>query len=107
MTNSQKLGFIIVRIITVILLIWALDRHTYGYYVLLRFVVCGVCAYGAYLAAEIKKNGWVWILGGMAILFNPILPFHLGRDTWAIVDIVTAIILLLSLFLFKMPSKES
>jgi hypothetical protein len=29
---------------------------------------------------------WVWIFGVLAALFNPILPVHLQRDTWQIVD---------------------
>ena len=34
--------FIFARIIAAILLFYALDKHPYDYYTLLRFVVCGV-----------------------------------------------------------------
>lgn len=95
------MGFIIARIIAVILLFWALDEHRYGYYTLLRFVVCGVTAYGAYLAAEIEKKGWTWTFGILTVLFNPVIPIHLNRETWAFIDIGVAILLLVSIFLIK------
>jgi hypothetical protein len=101
------MGFIIARIIAIVLLLWALDKHPYGYYTLLRFVVCGVTAYSAYLAVELKKNGWAWTFGIIALLFNPIIPFHLGRDIWQIVDVGVAILLLVSLFLLKEPRIKS
>jgi hypothetical protein len=97
------MGFLIGRIIIVGLLVWALDKHPYGYYKLLRFLVCAVSAYGVYFSGEIKKIGWVWIFGGIAILFNPIIPIHLGRDTWAIVDLGVALIFVISLFLLRNP----
>lgn len=101
-------GFKIARIVAIILLIWALGRHPYGYYTLLRFVVCGVSAYGAYFSSEIiMRKGWVWIFGMIAILFNPIIPIHLDRDTWAIIDVVVAGVLGVSLFLLKTESSES
>ena len=37
-----KMGFSIARIIAIGLLVWALDKHSYGYYKLLRFIVCAV-----------------------------------------------------------------
>ena len=95
------MGFIIARIITVIILIGALGRLPYSYYTLLRFIVCGVTAYGAYYAKEIEKIGWVFILGFIALLFNPLIPIHLDRGTWAIIDVGVAIIIFISLFLLR------
>ena len=73
------MGFIIARTIAAILLLWALDRHPYSYYTILRFVVCGVTGYGVYFAAQLEKNGWAWAFGIIALLFNPIIPIHLAR----------------------------
>lgn len=98
--------FIIARIIAAILLIFAIDKHPYGYYTLLRFVVCGVTAYGAYFAASIEKRGWTWILGAIAILFNPFIPIRLGRDFWAFIDIAIAVILFASLILLREPKSQ-
>lgn len=97
------MGFTIARIGAAILLFWALDRHPYSYYTLLRFIVCGVTAYGAYFASELGKKGWAWTFGIIAILFNPIIPIHLNRSTWAIIDLGVAVLLLVSLFLLRQP----
>ena len=99
-------GFTIARIVASALLIWALSEHPYDYYTLLRFVVCGATAYGTYLAVRFRKIAWAWIFGVVAVLFNPIFPIHLERSTWAIIDVVIAVLLTLSIFLFKEPRVE-
>jgi len=93
--------FVVARVIAGILLLIALDRLPYDFYTLLRFVVCGVTAYGAYLALELKRKEWMWSFGIVAVLFNPIVPIHLRKDTWAFIDVGVAIFLFVSIFLFK------
>lgn len=104
----METGFKIARVISVILLLWALDRHPYGYYTLLRFVVCGVSAYGAYFSSEIIiRKGWAWIFGIIAILFNPIIPIHLDRGTWAVIDVIVAAVFSISIFILKKENSKS
>ena len=95
------MGFTIARIIAAILLFLALDRHPYGYYKLLRFVVCGVNVYGVYFAVKLEKIGWAWTFGIIAILFNPLIPIYFRRGTWQFIDLSVAVLLLLSIFLLK------
>lgn len=97
------MGFTIARIIAAILLFLALDRHTYGYYKLLRFVVCGVTVYGVYFAAKFEKIGWAWTFGIIAFLFNPLIPIHLHKGSWVIIDLGVAVLLLVSIFLLRKP----
>lgn len=87
----------IARLGAITVLVWALDTHPYSYYTLLRWVVCAVAAFAAYIAHSELKTGWVWVLGILAILFNPIIPVYLDRQTWAVIDILGATILLASL----------
>lgn len=82
------------RVIAAGLLVWALARHRYDYFVLLRWVTCVAAGYSAYLAANQKKLAWTWILGAVAVLFNPLVPIHLRRETWAFIDVGTALLLL-------------
>jgi hypothetical protein len=89
------------RICAVALLIWASARHPYGYYKLLRWVVCGVSAYTAFEAAELKKTGWAVTFGVIALMFNPFIPAWFGRAMWGIVDIGVALLFLLSLFIIR------
>jgi hypothetical protein len=95
------MGFTIARIIAAILLFLALDRHPYGYYELLRFVVCGVSIYGLYFSAKLEKIGWAFTFGIIAILFNPLIPIYLRRGTWQFIDLAVAVLLLLSIFLLR------
>jgi len=95
------MGFLIARIIAIILLFCAVGSFPYDYYTILRFVVCAVMAYGTWFSIKINRQGWAWCFGIIAALFNPIFPVHLDRETWAITDVGVAIILILSCFNFK------
>lgn len=91
MTNFLKNNWL--KLITIGILIGALWSHPYGYYQLLRWTVAFVSAYSAYLAYKHKDNTWIWIFGIIAVLFNPIIAFTFARETWQIIDVVTAIVI--------------
>jgi hypothetical protein len=95
----------IARLIALGLLLWALDRHSYGYYQILRWVVCGAAVYSAFIAMNSKKIFWAWALGITAVLFNPIVPIHLKRDSWAVIDVIAAILLVVSTFFVRESSE--
>jgi FtsH-binding integral membrane protein len=86
------------KILAVVLLFWALGDHPYSYYQFLRWAIMIIGVYSAYLSYENKRIGWVWIFGIMAILFNPIIPFYLSKDTWQMFDFAGAIVFVVSLF---------
>ncbi len=69
----------------------------YGYYFLSRIVVC-VCA--LFFATQLYKNNimpTVWIFSGIAILYNPIFPVHLGeKSIWIVVNIITALMFIIN-----------
>ncbi len=96
----------IVKIIAIIMLFWALADNPYGYYQILRWVIAGVTGYSAYLAYERGKNTWTWIMGITAILFNPIAPIHLDRETWSVLNIIVAAIIFSSIFKMKVVAKK-
>ncbi|MDD5546885.1 MAG: hypothetical protein PHO67_07045 [Candidatus Omnitrophica bacterium] len=75
-----------------IVLFIALGDLPYSYYQLLRFFVCGVGAYGAYLTYQKKEFGWAWVLGIVALLFNPFMKFYFGKEAWRIADLIGGII---------------
>lgn len=72
-------------------LIGALGDWPYAYYQLLRWVVCGSAAYSVYIAYTQKRRVWTGTFAVVAILFNPIAPFYMERETWQILDVVAAI----------------
>jgi hypothetical protein len=96
-----SVGFLISRLIASGMLILALSGHPYSYYILLRWVVCGTAAYGAFKSVELEKSGWAWILGIIALLFNPIIPVHLSREIWAPIDVMAALIFVVSIFTIR------
>ena len=97
--NANNIGSIIAKLVAVGMLLGALGRHPYAYYTLLSWVVCGVSAFAGFRAAELKRIGWAWLLGGMALIFNPLIPVHLNREIWKFVDSFAAAVLLSSITL--------
>ena len=75
------------------LLLAILSIWPYAYYQLLRWVVCGVAVYNAYSAYNLQKENWVFMMGAIAILFNPISPIFLDKEMWIILDIVAGVIM--------------
>ena len=73
----------------------------YGYFQILRWVVSGVAIYNAYFAHELRKNRWVGIMVAIAILFNPIAPIFLQKETWVILDLITSVLMFATIIRFK------
>ncbi len=75
-------------------LICVLDMP-YGYYQLYRFIALGAFLYLAYI--EHENIGWlsIWIIS--ALLVQPFFKVALGRDIWNIVDVIFAVLLVISL----------
>lgn len=89
--------FVVIRIITILMLLWALTDHPYGYYQILRWVVMGVTGYIAYLSYEQGKVVWTWTMVIIALLFNPVFPLYLGREMWMFIDLIVAVLISISL----------
>ena len=125
--NLRIVGVIVTKLVAAGMLFWALGGtptlyvthsaghrhaahavgHGYDYYVLLRWVVCGVGALGASRAAGFGKNGWAWALGIVALFFNPIIPVHLTRQTWGFIDVAAALLLLVSIVAVDLRAPSS
>jgi len=103
---SEKRPHLIPCVIAALALLGALAPWPYGYYQLLRFVVCPVSAYVAYLAYNWHKLWATWLFGFIAILFNPLIPIHLSRELWQPIDFVCAILFVVIIFAFKKSKEE-
>lgn len=81
---------------------WALNPdNPYGYYILLRWVCCAAFAFLALQALARDKQGWVWVLGITAVVYNPLFRIHLTRAIWSIVNVITIGIAWGSVFILK------
>jgi hypothetical protein len=72
------------------------DSLPYAYFQVLRLVVCGAACFGAFTFKQ--RQGWLWMMVIIAVLFNPLLPVRLDRGVWQVIDLATGII-----FLFSVP----
>ena len=91
-------------IASVMFLIALNPENPYGYYILLRWVTCGIFAYLAFRALEEEKIEWVWVFGIAAAIYNPFIKIHLGREIWSVVNVVSVGIAVFSIF--KLKGKE-
>lgn len=66
----------------------------YGYYMLLRFIACGVFAWAAFITYEKNEEVLTWVFGILAIIFNPIIKIHFPKELWAVIDVCSGIFLL-------------
>ena len=83
------------NVVPAIMLIAALASWPYGYYTFLRLVVCACAALIAFKEYQYEgSQGSMWMIGfgGIALLFNPLIPVHLTRDIWAVIDVAVALV---------------
>ncbi|MCF7815717.1 MAG: hypothetical protein K9M10_03280 [Candidatus Pacebacteria bacterium] len=97
---------IIVCIAALFLFVALIDGLPYGFFTLLRFVVFAMTAYVAWIAYEQQKEKWIWIFGFLAVLFNPFFPIYLNRGLWSIIDLLTGLFLVVSIFVLKFARKS-
>ena len=86
------------KIIAVGILVGAFWDHPYSYYQILRWFTTICSAYLAYNYSQDKRMGWMWIFIAIAILFNPIFPIYMSKETWQIFDLAGAVVFLASIF---------
>ena len=89
------------RLFTIGILLIGIADLPYGYYTLLRIIVCIVSCITAFIAFGLKKKLWLWIFIGIVLIFNPIIPIYFNKDTWIILDVVIAGIFGYSIIVLK------
>lgn len=90
-------------LINSVLLLLAIAKMPYGFYIILRIlttITCGMLCYVAYSNDKIKT---AIVSGLLAIIYNPLLPVPLGRDIWIIFNIISLIIII---FLYRITKKS-
>lgn len=78
-------------------IILALFPMPYGFYILLKFILCIIFLVNLYQRYEFQIaafNKWAWGYAVLALLYNPLVPFHLGREIWTLVNIITLVFIL-------------
>lgn len=65
----------------------------YGYYGFLRGIISMISVYGIFTKYKTSKIMVVMLLISL-LFFNPILPIHLNKATWRIIDLIFSLIFL-------------
>jgi len=102
LSNTGKTWLWVPQAITCALLLWALyPNNSYGYYILLRWIVCPCLVLTAIKLFQhgLKKHGWGLV--ALALIFNPLLQIQLPQGVWMLIDIVGIGIAIWSVVLLK------
>lgn len=87
----------VAAIASIILLVLAVStRWPYGFYTFLRIVVCATAVWLAVEAYQLRKAPLAWVLGGLAVLFNPLVPIYMRRMQWRWFDFLALLVLAIS-----------
>ena len=70
----------------------AIFPWVYGYYQILRVVLCISSVIVAYSFYQSHLSGWAFAFGAIAVLFNPIFPVYMNRSSWVGIDFITSLI---------------
>ncbi|HPS21739.1 MAG TPA: hypothetical protein PLO44_02950 [Candidatus Paceibacterota bacterium] len=84
-------------ILAIILLLLAVLGMLAGYFEFLRWVVSCVALYNAYLATKTKNTSCALAMLAVVIVFNPVYPFDFGKTVWAVLELVAAVVLFISI----------
>jgi len=99
----NRVPHLIPSLIIAIMLLVAVAPLPYGYYQLLRWFTCAVAAFIVVKSYQWKKTWAVWLFGAIAVLFNPIFPIHLTKEIWQPIDVVSAVLFGISVFMLRKP----
>jgi tetratricopeptide (TPR) repeat protein len=89
--TSLKKPMLPIGIVAAALLFVAVFHMPLLYYTFLRFVVCGAALIIGAFSYKRELYCEAIACGLIALLFNPIVSVHLERDSWQIVDVLTAL----------------
>lgn len=107
MEDSTKARLVAASVIVIMLLI-ALCKMPYGYYMFLRlclsiyFVILGIV-----LAEKEKNPASIVLCVGIVILYQPIIRIHLDKETWSVLNMCTIpIIAALEIYLLRAGRRD-
>ena len=106
MSKDIKITKIPMVVSIVMLLLGIFGGLPIGFYQLLRLVICGAAIYIVYVSYNLKKTAWCWIMGFVALIFNPLFQLHLGRDLWVVMDFVTLLLFIIAIFAIGVSEKK-
>jgi hypothetical protein len=82
----------VVAVLATVGVLVGLGDMPYGYYTILRLMVCGFSLFLLFGDVPIKAVWQRWVTGACAVLYNPLLPVHIGeKGIWIGLNILTVV----------------
>lgn len=84
--NSRRTVALVASVAVVI----GLGHLPYGYYSLLRLTICGFSLFLLWGDQPLKAVWQQWLTGGLAVLYNPLMPVIIGdKRIWIVINVLT------------------
>jgi len=94
MSRGRILEVALTMLGAVLLLIAAIGKHPYGFYMVLRLLITVGAVCWAWRAYKARLRGWAWAFVAVALLLNPFLPIRMQRAQWQSIDLWLGILLI-------------
>lgn len=72
-----------------IALVLAIGPWPYGFYALLRIIVCAASAFAAWKLGKASLARWAFII--LVFLYNPVFRVSFDREIWSVINVISAI----------------
>jgi hypothetical protein len=89
---------ILLSIATILMVLAILGGLPYGFYTFLRITIFSISIYIVIILIKSDLLEFAWAYGFVGLLFNPLMPFHLGRSVWLTVELMTLVFFVYSIF---------
>jgi len=87
------------QLIVILLLLWGYNpNNPYMYYIILRWVCSTAFIYLSIYYLATAQIGWGLIFGVALVIYNPIIWFTGTRMMWSIINFITIIVAIASIF---------
>lgn len=75
-------------------------------YPAIRILPFLAAAYSTYLVYQIKRQPWIWLMGGLTFFYNPIIVSYLDRVSWVMIDVAAILVLAAAPFYCPVADKQ-
>ena len=105
MRGNQWIWFLVVPACLSAVYVMVAHPSEYGHYMLSRLLVTVAAGVMAFRIWE-RQSGFGIALAILALIFNPFVKVHLGRELWVVADIVAVIMLIAGGVKLTSPAAE-
>jgi hypothetical protein len=106
-SKVNKSKNILLSIATILMVLAILGGWPYGFYTFLRITIFSISIYLVVILIKSDLLEFAWAYGFIGLLFNPLIPFHLGRSIWLVVDFAALVFFVYSIFKIHISEAEN